>query len=195
MATVQRSRQPAFLRRTLASVTFIVAFITAAPVFAAPRVCDHAIVVMPSARAHRAWLEKTRRHGPKDAASFAERMKRVGPGILNTQIVVQDYMGVSIWVDIEGYSGLREAKIVKRFRKLTCEADRYYPLAVLIGLKASSISRDALVVVKSPGTFQAISLSGHPEGKPFALQLRGSHDTICKDIRECEDIAAHPLLR
>jgi hypothetical protein len=193
MAAAQTSN---LLRSGLASIILIAALIAAAPVFAAaPRICGHAIVALPSAEAHRTWLERTQRYGPEEAAAFAERMKRVGPGILNTQIVVQESMGVSAWVDTEGYSGLREAKYVKTFLKLTCEADRYYPVAVLIGLKAVSISHDALVVAKSPRTYQVISISGHPEGKPFAVRLGRNSDLICKDIRACEDIAAHPLLR
>jgi hypothetical protein len=59
-------------------------------------------------------------------------------------------------------------------------------------MKARSLDRDAVVVAKSPGAYEIISIKGHPEGKPFALRLAGSRETLCKDIRDCEGIAAHP---
>jgi hypothetical protein len=65
----------------------------------------------------------------------------------------------------------------------------------LVGLKARSIERDALFVTKSPAAYEVISTKGHPGGKPFALRLAGSRDTVCRDIRDCEGIAAHPHFR
>jgi hypothetical protein len=175
--------------------TVAITFGLAAPALAAPiHVCGRATAVMPSAAAHRAWLEKDQRYGPDDAATFAERVKRFGPGVLDTQVIMAEEMGASAWFDVEGYGGLREAK-VKTIKKLTCDTDAYYPLVLLVGIKALSISRNALFIAKSPGAYTVISLKGHPEGKPFAVRLAGSREIVCKDIRACEGIAAHPRLK
>ena len=156
-----------------------------------PRSCGRATVVMPSAEAHRAWLAKDVRYGADDAAAFADKVKRFGPHVLETQIIVAEQMSASAWFDLEGYGGLREAK-VRTIRKPRCDEDKYYPLVVLVGMQARSIERDALVVAKSPGAYEVISLQGHPEGKPFALRLAGSREALCTDIRDCEGLAAHP---
>jgi len=169
--------------------------LSTAPALAAPiHLCERAAVVMPSPETHRAWLEKDVRYGPDDAAAFADRVKRFGPGVLNTQIVVADEVGASAWFDIEGYSGLREAKI-RMIRKRDCDTDPYYPLVVLVGLKARSISRNALFVAKSRGTYEVIALKPRAKGKTFALRLAGSGEIVCRDFRACDGIAAHPRLR
>jgi hypothetical protein len=100
-------------------------------------------------------------------------------------------MSASAWFDLEGHAGLREAR-VRMIKKPSCEADKYYPLVALVGMKARSIERDGLVVTKSPGAYEVISIKGHPEGKPFALRLAGSGEVVCADIRDCEGLAAHP---
>jgi hypothetical protein len=165
-----------------------------APALAAPvRVCGRATVVMPSTEAHQAWLEKEQRYGPDDAAAFADRVKRFGPRVLDTQIIITEAMGASAWFDLEGYGGLREAK-VRTIKKLTCNSDAYYPLAALVGIEPRSISREALFIARHPGAYTVISLKGHPEGKPFALRLAGSGEIVCKDIRACE-VAAHPRFK
>jgi hypothetical protein len=156
--------------------------------------CGRATVTMPSAEAHRAWLAKDVRYGAGDAAAFADKVKRFGPHVLEYQIIVAELMSASAWFDLEGYGGLREAK-VRTIRKPSCEEDKFYPLVVLVGIKAYSITRDALFVAKSPGAYEVISLKGHPEGRPFALRLAGSREIVCKDIRACESIAAHPHFR
>jgi hypothetical protein len=177
--------------RILASAALAVAA-SEAPAHAEPvRVCGRATVVMPSAEAHRAWLEKDVRYGPDDAAAFAERVKRFGPHVLEHQVIVADVMSASAWFDLEGHGGLREAK-VRTIKKPSCEQDKYYPLVALVGMKAQSIARDALFVTKSPGAYEVISIKGHPEGKPFALRLAGSGQVVCADIRACDGIAAHP---
>jgi hypothetical protein len=158
------------------------------------RVCGHATVVMPSAEAHRTWLAKDVRYGADDAAAFADRVKRVGPRVLEFQVIVAEQMSASAWFDLEGHAGLREAK-VRKIRKPACEADRYYPLVALVGMTARSIEGGALFVVKSPGAYQVISIKGHPEGRPFALRLASSRELICADIRDCDGIAAHPRFK
>lgn len=161
------------------------------PVRAGPvHVCARATVVMPSAEAHLAWLEKDMRYGPDDAAAFADKVKRFGPRVLDTQIFVAEQMSASAWFDLEGYAGIREAK-ARVVRKLSCEEDRFYPLVALIGMTARSMSRGALFVTRRPGTYEIVSIKGHPEGKPFALHLAGSRELLCRDIRDCGGLAAH----
>ena len=156
--------------------------------------CGRATVVMPSPEAHRAWLAKDVRYGADDAAAFADKVKRFGPHVLDYQIIVAEQMSASAWFDLEGHGGLREAK-VRTIKKPSCEEDKFYPLVVLVGMKARSIARDALFVAKSPGAYEVISLKGHPEGKPFALRLAGSRAIVCRDIRACDGIAAHPRFK
>jgi hypothetical protein len=156
--------------------------------------CGRATVVMPSAEAHRAWLEKDPRYGADDAAAFADKVKRFGPHVLDYQVIVGEVMSASAWFDLEGHGGLREAK-VRMIKKPSCEEDKYYPLVALVGMTARSIERDALFVAKNPGAYEVISIKGHPEGKPFALRLAGSREIVCRDIRECAGIAAHPHFR
>lgn len=166
------------------------------PADAAPiHLCGRATVIMPSAEAHRAWLEKDVRYGPDDAAAFADRVKRFGLRVLNTQIVVADEVGASPWFDIEGYAGLREAKLVRTYKKLGCDTDPYFPLVVLVGLRARSLSRDALFVAKSRGTYEVIALKNRAQGKTFAVRLAGSGEIVCRDIRVCDGIAAHPRFK
>jgi len=179
----------------LASSAFALALGASAPALAAPiHLCERAAVVMPSPEAHRVWLEKDVRYGPDDAAAFADRVKRFGPGVLGTQVVVADEVGASAWFDIEGYSGLREAKI-RMIRKRDCDTDPYYPLVVLVGLKARSLSRDALFVAKSRSTYEVIALKNRAKGKTFALRLAGSGELLCRDFRACDGIAAHPRFK
>jgi hypothetical protein len=177
---------------TILAVALLLAGALPGPAHAEPvRVCARATVVMPSAQAHRAWLARDARYGAEDAAAFADRVKRVGPRVLDFQVTVAEQMSASAWFDIEGYAGLREAK-VRTFKRLSCDEDKYYPLVTLVGMKARSIEGDALLVVKSPGAYEVISIKGHPEGTPFALRLAGLREVVCADIRDCDAIAAHP---
>jgi hypothetical protein len=165
------------------------------PAHAAPvHNCGRATVAMPSPEAHRAWLAKDVRYGPDDAAAFAGKVKRFGPHVLEYQVIVAEVMSASAWFDLEGHGGLREAK-VRMIKKPSCEQDKYYPLVALVGMKARSIERNALLVAKSPGAYEVISIKGHPEGKPYALRLAGSREVLCKDIRDCEGLATHPRFR
>jgi hypothetical protein len=181
--------------RALLTVLTVAVLLGALPARAEPpRICARATVVMPTAQAHHAWLAKDVRYGADDAAAFADKVKRFGPHVLETQVIVGEVMSASAWFDLEGHAGLREAK-VRMIKKPSCEEDKYYPLVALVGMKARALERDALVVVKSPGAYEMISIAGHPEGTPFALRLAGSREVLCKDIRDCEGLAAHPRFK
>jgi hypothetical protein len=97
------------------------------PADAAPvRNCGRATVVMPSAEAHRAWLEKDPRYIADDAAAFGDKVKHFGPHVLDYQVIVAEVMSASAWFDLEGHgacarrrcarSGSRAARLTNTIR-------------------------------------------------------------------------------
>jgi hypothetical protein len=178
-------------RWNLAVLIILLALTTSAsPSLSKPvHVCGRATAVMPSAEAHRRWLEENTRYGPEAAKEFADRVKRYGPNVLNYQIIIHEEPGTSGFFDAEGANGLHEAK-VKTIKSLSCRnAD--HPLALLVGLHAVAISQAGLLVAKKPRAYEIISLAGLNNDKPIPLRLAGPKEgVICRNIRSCDGIAA-----
>jgi hypothetical protein len=157
--------------------------------------CARATAKMPSAQQHRSWLAQNHRYGPDAAAEFAKLAARFGDRYLNYQILFHEDFGASAWFDVEGYNGLHEAE-VKNIKRWKClDGEKSYPLVLMVGVQAERIRQGALYVSAKRGVYHVMSLRSLRHRKIIPVRLSGSGEVLCRNIRSCVGLAAHPGFR
>jgi len=147
-------------------------------------ICSKDMVTMPSIEQHRAWLTENKRYGSELAAEFVAEARASGDDYLQYQIIYQPELSGSLFFDLQGLSGLLEAK-PRPFRKSICDAKKYYPLVILIGLELKSTSRGVLYVSRRIGLVTLISLGRlRNTHKAVPVRIFRSNTLLCPDLKD-----------
>jgi hypothetical protein len=156
--------------------------------------CSQATVEMPSADRHRSWLAENSRYGPEEATKVNELVARFGQHYLDYQLILHAELSASGWFDIEGLSGLQEAKMSKKSLWACNEGENDYPLLFMIGVQLVSMRQGALYVSFKRGAYNIVSLFSLRDAKAIPVRLAGSNEVVCIDVRYCVGLSAHPSL-
>jgi hypothetical protein len=175
------------MRLVLTFFCFILASMTPS---AAKRldICMQYRVVMPSVEHHRRWLEKNERYGPEEAKRFSKHVEAAGSDFLQYRVFfLAEHPGASGWFDIDGLTGLREAKRTLT-RDGSCKgSEEDYPAAVFIGILPEAVEGRKVFVSKARGMVTLLSLRRLlNENEPIQMIIRNSGIVACPNLRAAE---------
>jgi hypothetical protein len=153
-----------------------------------PDICLQYRVKMPSVEHHKRWLEKNERYGARDAESFMKRVGSSGNDYLQHQVFYfPEHPGASGWFDINGLTGLREAKAGSVIKRGSCKDGREYPLLFLVGIIPEAVEKGRLFVSNGKDVVTELSLRRlQDEREPIQMIISKSGVVACPNLRLAE---------